>query len=231
MGFPLAAAGEGLSFLSSIAGIFSGNNAARQAQNAANQAIAQFTGAGNQAYSDALGGGTKNLYGLTGTLNDTLQQTGRGLGSALAGAGVYDSTAAAGALANQGAANAQTLGNYSSGLASQLATMRDQNNQEAAQMRLGLATGNLNYARQMQASGAAGIGSMLGNMGQMTQGNLANAGAPQVTGQVPNNSVLPPGAGTGSIVGPAGQNPYMAAILSNGAGGFGAGFGNAMPGY
>jgi hypothetical protein len=183
MAFPLAAIGTGMSLLGGLEGLFGGASAQRQAEQARQQAITDFQQAGEQQYSDALAGGQRNLYGLTGTLNDALLRTGRGLGAANAAAGVYNSSAVSGSLANQGAANAQQLAGFQGDLAAQLAAIKNQTNQQAAQMRLGLATGDVNYARQRLAGSEQGIGSALGTLGQLNFGGVG-AALPANTGQV-----------------------------------------------
>lgn len=192
--FPLAAVGTGLSLLSGLSGLFGGQSAERRARLAEDLAIRDFKSAGEQMYSDALGSGQRNLFGMTGTLNDSLASMGRGLGAATAGAGVYNSSATAGALANQQAANAQAIGQYGTNLADNLAEIRNRNNQQAASMQFGLAQNDLNFARQQTAGSRQGLASLLGNLGQIS---FANSGAapynPNRTGNATNgntNSVL-----------------------------------------
>jgi len=185
--FPLAAISTGLSLLGGLQGLIGGNAARKRAEEAEQLAIRDLQASGEQEYSDALGSGQRGLYGLRGLLGDMLNKGGRNLGAAEAAAGVTNSSAVSGALANQESANAGTLGRYTSGLADLLAHIRNQTSQQVAQMKYGMASNQLNYARQQQAGGAAGIASFLGNLGQL---NLTGQGGKAYQ---PNNtgSVLP----------------------------------------
>jgi hypothetical protein len=161
--------------------------------------------AGNEEYSTALGSGQAGLYGLTGTLNDALKGMGSNLGAADAAAGVYNSSAVAGSLANQQAANAQTVGRYTSGLADTLARIRSNNQANVAQMRYGLATNDLNYARQQTAGSAEGLAAGLGALGQYNFGNQAGTAPGGGRGLLPQGTEIPATGTWGSTMFSPGQ--------------------------
>ena len=192
--------GSGLSLFGGIESLISGANAEHTAEVAAQQAITNFDAASNSQYYALLSGGTATLNELSGGLNNALVSGGKSLGAAMAGAGVYNSTATAGAIANQGAANAGAEAQYSQNLATTLATQKNQSAEQAAQMQYGLATNNLNYARQQYGGAVSGLGNFFGQLGQMNFGNLfgntggaTNNTAPgaQVTTPPTNGLVVP----------------------------------------
>lgn len=185
MAFPLMAISTGLSLLGGLKGLILGASEMRRQQEAEAAAINELKQSGQQEFSDALGSGQRGLFGLRGTLNDQLLSGGRNLGAAMAGAGITNSSATAGALANQESANAGTLGRYTSGLAELLARIRNSTNQGVANMKYGMASNNLNFARQQMAGGAGGISSFLGQLGQLNMGGQGvNAFKPNNTGSV-----------------------------------------------
>lgn len=192
--------GSGLSLFGGIESLISGANAEHTAEVAAQQAITNFDAASNSQYYALLSGGTATLNELSGGLNNALVSGGKSLGAAMAGAGVYNSTATAGAIANQAAADAGAEANYSQNLATTLATQKNQSAEQAAQMQYGLATNNLNYARQQYGGAVSGLGSFFGQLGQMNFGNMfgntggaTNNAAPgaQVTTPPTNGLVVP----------------------------------------
>lgn len=213
MGFPvIGMLSTGLSLFGGISGLLSSADAEHQAEVAAQNAIRDYKASASQEQLNLLGGGTAGLENLSGGLNNALVANGRSLGAALAGTGVSNSTAAAGAIANQAGQDASVEGKYSSGLAAELLEQQNQTNSEAAQMSFGLATNNLNYARQQSAGATSGLGQLFGNLGQMNFGNLfghtggaANTAAPQTS------SVLP---ATNGMVIPA-QNQFQGGGLGN----------------
>ena len=227
MAFPLGAIGMGLNLVGGITGLFGANDAIRRQQEAEAAAIRDLEASGEADYSATRGSGERGLYGLTGTLSDALARGGRGLGAAMAGAGVYNSSATAGARANQDAANAGALGQYTSGLADTLARIRSQTNQQVAQMRYGMAANELNFARQQQAGAVSGVGSFLGQLGQFGQaatGTRAQSPRQQQSGPGNQGSVLDiPSLGyqTPPIMGYQPYSPPPGGMLSRG--GFGLG--------
>lgn len=201
----LGMVGTGLSLIGGIEGLLGGDAAKHNAEVAAQNAIRDYRGSASQEYQNLLAGGTAGLETLSGGLNNALVSTGRNLGSALAGAGVYNSTGAAGALANQAGHNAGVEGQYSQNLANTLLGYKNQTDEHAAQMQYGLATNDLNYARESSAGSVAGLSQLFGNLGQMNFGNVFghNGGMTNTTAPT-TGSVLPP---TNGIVQPV-QNQY-----------------------
>jgi hypothetical protein len=193
--FPLSAISTGLGLIGGIEGLLGGDRKQKEAEEAEQQALVAMQAAGNQEYSDALAGGQRNLYGLTGVLGDALRRTGSNLGAANAAGGVYNSSATAGDLAQQGTANAATIGSYATGLADTLAQIRNSNAQKVAGLQYGLAQNNLNYARQLTAGSAAGLGSAFSQLGQLTMGSaipgrntgVATTGGNNAAVTMPNN--------------------------------------------
>jgi hypothetical protein len=208
--------GTGLSLIGGIEGLISGDAAKHRAEVAAQNAIRDYRGSASAEFQNLLAGGTAGLETLSGGLNHALTNTGRSLGASLAGAGVYNSTGAAGALANQAAANAGVEGQYSTNLANTLLGYKNQTDEHAAQMQYGLATNDLNYAREQQGGSVAGLSQLFGNLGQMNFGNVfGHNGGMTNTDPRATGSVLPP---TNGIVQPI-QNQW---------GGGGLGGGGAM---
>lgn len=172
--FPLAAVTTGVSALGAIQGLLGGNAAAARARQAQEQAIRDMEAENAQYESNAFGSGRRGLYDLTGTLRDSLEQSGRGLGSAMAGGGVYNSSATAGALANEATSNNQTLGAYSTNLSDMLANLHSKTSNQINGLKFGLASDQLGQAQQQQAGSAGGFASLLGSLGQF---NLGQKGA------------------------------------------------------
>lgn len=200
----LGALGSVSSLVGGISGLFGAGDAERAAEQAAQQAITQFQQSAANQQSQALAGGQTGLYGLTGTLRDALQRMGGGLGSSLARAGVWNSSAAAGALSNAEGQNAQQVSSYATDLANRISQMKYQSDQQAAQMQLGLANSNLNYARQQSAASEKGIESGLGALGQL---GLKMTGQPNANSLYPGStdSVLPDIPGQYWEMGSSGQ--------------------------
>lgn len=172
--FPLAAVTTGVSALGAIQGLLGGNAAAARARKAQEQAIRDMEAENAQYESNQFGAGRRGLYDLTGTLRDNLEQGGRGLGSSLAAAGVYNSSATAGALANEATSNNQTLGAYSTNLSDMLSNLHSRNSNQINSLKFGLASDQLGQAQQQQAGSAGGFASLLGSLGQF---NLGQEGA------------------------------------------------------
>src|ERR1700733_14234285 len=201
MGGILGMIGSGVSLFGGIESLISGANAEHQAEIAAQNAITSFESSSSQQYYNLLAGGTATLNELSGGLNNALVSGGKSLGAAMAGAGVYNSTATAGAIANQAAANAGVEGQYSQNLATTLATQKNQSAEQAAQMQYGLATNNLNYARQQYGGAVSGLGNFFGQLGQMNFGalggntggatNATAPGAAQAPSPFTNGIVVP----------------------------------------
>ena len=196
MPFPLAAVGLGLNVLSSLSGLIGGNRAAKAAQEAEQMAIRGMEQSGEDEFGGAYAAGQRNLYGLTGQLNEALGRSGRGLGAAMAGAGVGNSSATAGALVNLEASNAANIRGYSENLADTLSRIRSGVHERIANMRYGIASSNLNSARQQQAGSIGGIASLLGKLGQFDQAQQGVVGANKtgMAGQgMSNASLIMPG--------------------------------------
>lgn len=135
----------------------------RQAQEAAANAYQQ---AGQQQYQGILQGNARSLYSAGGAGSDLLQGLGPELGSSLAGAGVYNSSAVGGALSG-----AQR--NIGSGIAGLSQNLYDTSqgylnnvNQNAANMRLGIAGQGLQNARADLGEARSGAASAIGSLGQ-----------------------------------------------------------------
>jgi len=188
--------GTGLSLFGGISGLLSSADAEHKAQVAAENAIRDFKASSNAEYLNLLSSGTAGLETLSGGLGNALASGGRNLGSALAGAGVWNSTGAAGALSNQAAANAGAEARYSSGLASELLSQKNQAGEQAAQMGYGLATNELNFARSQQAGAVSGLNQLFGNLGQVNFGSVfGHHGGKSNSTPDQTSSVLPPGNG------------------------------------
>ena len=194
----------GLGFLSGIDGLITGNAAEKNAENAEEAAIRSLTTAQDQQYLSTQGAGIEELEGLTGRLNASLRTGARALGSAEAGAGVYNSSAVAGAVANEAAADAGAESAYSTNLATTLANLKARNDAQAAQMQAGFAANNLNYARQLSAGGVNGMSSALSSIGQMNFGRTA--ANPNVPG---NGNMNQGGFPTPPVIDPTGQAPNV----------------------
>lgn len=192
MGIPLATISTGLSILGGIQGLLGGNSAAARAREAQRLAIRDMESSDLMDESNTLSSGLRGMYALRGALSDNLRSGGRALGSAMAGAGVYNSSAVAGALANQESANAGALAQYGTGLADTLGRMRSQSRRNIGSMKMGIAENDLNYARSQQAGTVNGLASLLGNLSQLNLGNTgANAYKPNNRGSVLDMTKIP----------------------------------------
>src|SRR5882757_5540890 len=107
----------GFGFLDAIplvAGVIGQFDAQRRYNNAlkAQQGyINDYAGQADTDYRNLLGQNAAGQYTAAGQGNDAIQSLGRGLGSSLAGAGVYNSSATAGALANAATGQQSALAN------------------------------------------------------------------------------------------------------------------------
>lgn len=209
--------GTGLSLFGGIEGLLGASAAEHQAMVAQENAIRDFKASGDERRLNILNNGTAGLNTLSGGLGNALTNTGRSLGASLAGAGIFNSTAAAGALANQGAANAAVEGRYSQSLANTLAGEQSDTDSQVAQMRYGLATNNVNFARQQGAGSANGLASFFGNLGQQNFGSLFGSnqgGGTPGTGAPTTGSVLAP---TNGLVVPSNYNLWSGSPQQPGA--------------
>ena len=194
MAFPLAAVGTGLSIIGGIQGLLSGSSAERRARAAAEMALRDLEAAGEEEYAAVSSAGRRGLYDLVGTLRDALESGGRGMGAALAGAGVYNPSSVAGALTLQQRENTRETGRFATGLSETLARLKAGSKRQVAGMRLGLAQNRENYARETMAGSAGGLASILGSLGQM---NLDRTGADNYNA---NKTVAGVRGATGSVL-------------------------------
>jgi hypothetical protein len=148
--------------VSSVVGLIQDSAARQQALEAQQQALQAYGQAADQQYQNILGNNSRTLYGLAGQGATAISNLGANMGSALAGAGVYNSSATAGALAQAQANENTSIANLAAQNTYNANSFYNQAQQNLAQMRLGQA--NLNYGNanaDLQGS-RQGLGSFLG---------------------------------------------------------------------
>lgn len=190
--------------VSSVVGLIQDSAARQQAQQQAQQALQQYGSAADQQYQNMLGNNTRTLMGAAGTGGTALTNLGANMGSALAGAGVYNSSATAGALTqaqaneNTGIANLAAQDTYNAN------SFLNQAHQNIAQMQLGQANTNYGYANNDLNASRQGLGNFLGALGSsnLLGGGQQGAAAPYdssyenaQTAAVPNSDIFSPTLG------------------------------------
>jgi hypothetical protein len=202
--------------VSSVVGLIQDSQARQRAQQQQQQALQAYGQAADQQYQNILGNNSRTLYGLAGQGATAISNLGANLGSALAGAGVYNSSATAGALDQAQRDEGANIANLAAQNSYNANSFYHQAQQNLAQMRLGQA--NTNYANanaDLQGS-RQGLGSFLG---ALATSDLLGRGASEAA-PAPNpdyNQLLKQGGiteadltGGGSGAGvPMGVNPMQ----------------------
>lgn len=151
----------GLNLVSGIFGAFGSNRARKRALEARQRAFTDYARWLSEQEAALQRNNAMALSGYAGGLNDSLEETGRSLGSAMAQAGVYNSSATAGALSNMGTGIAAAKAGYARDLGSRLADLQYSNRANLAQMQYGAAQDDVGYARDNFGGMVSGIASAL----------------------------------------------------------------------
>jgi hypothetical protein len=158
----------------SLYGALTAENERRQAQAAQQAALANYGRASDTAYQQALSSGGQGLMAASGQGADALRALGSSMGANLAAGGVYNPSAVGGALA----LGQREIGSNLTDLASRnyqaAAQMHAQQQQNLANMQLGVAGQNVGQSYNDISTATGGLQSFLG---ALSQANLARSGA------------------------------------------------------
>ncbi|MCW3101086.1 MAG: hypothetical protein JWL77_6704 [Chthonomonadaceae bacterium] len=148
--------------VSSVVGLIQDGQARQRALEQQQQALQAYGQAADQQYQNMLGNNSRTLYGLAGQGATAISNLGANLGSALAGAGVYNSSATAGALAQAQRDADANIGNLAAQNSFNANSFYHQAQQNLAQMRLGQANIDYGNANADLQGSRQGLGSFLG---------------------------------------------------------------------
>ena len=169
--------------VSSVVGLIQDSQARQRAQEQQQQALQAYGQAADRQYQDMLGNNSRTLYGLAGQGATAISNLGANLGSALAGAGVYNASTTAGTLeqaqrdADANIANLAAQNRYSAN------SFYHQAQQNLAQMRLGQANIDYGNANADLQGSRQGLGSFLGALS--TSDLLGRGAAPEANPDYP----------------------------------------------
>lgn len=166
--------------VSSVVGLIQDSQARQRAQERQQQALQAYGQAADQQYQNMLGNNSRTLYGLAGQGATAISNLGANMGSALAGAGVYNSSATAGALAQAQRDEGANIANLAAQNSYNANSFYDQAQQHLAQMRLGQANidyGNANTELQGSRQGLSGFLGALSTSDLLGQGSGASPAA------------------------------------------------------
>lgn len=169
--------------VSSVVGLIQDSQARQRAQEQQQQALQAYGQAADQQYQNMLGNNSRTLYGLAGQGATAISNLGANLGSALAGAGVYNTSATAGTLeqaqrdADANIANLAAQNRYNAN------SFYHQAQQNLAQMRLGQANIDYGNANADLQGSRQGMGSFLGALS--TSDLLGRGAAPEANPDYP----------------------------------------------
>ncbi len=214
--------------VSSVVGLIQDSQARQRAQEEQQQALQAYGQAADRQYQNLLGNNSRTLYGLAGQGATAISNLGANMGSALAGAGIYNSSATAGALDQAQRDAGGNIANLAAQNSYNANSFYDQAQQHLAQMRLGQANIGYGNANADLQGSRQGLSSFLGALStsDLLAGGGSGGGGQQgqgVSGANPDYSQL------------LRQGGITEADLSGGGGGGvsqGAGMGaNPMQGY
>lgn len=182
-----------------LIGLFGAADDAERARRQREQALSDYSGWLDNQNNVALMNNLRGLYAGQGVANDNALQFARGLGDAMAQAGVWNSTGTSSATSqalNQGMA--QAMGNYTNADVARQ-QMQNQGKMNLSQMRYGMANQDYQNAMGQQNNVMSGLASWLGTMAQnhlaQSGANVNRAAIPQVNGTVNQAQGLPGVAG------------------------------------
>jgi len=179
--------------LAGLFGALGSRSAMRRAMLAREMALADIQRELDAEYSALRERNMRSLYAAAGQSADAIGALGRRLGSALAGAGVYNSSSVAGALANaQDSAGAQ-LASMAAENAYNERSLLGANRRYLAGLRHSTMSGDYENARSDYQSSLGGLASFLGQLAQynLARRNVPNAREQGVAVSGMQNSVLP----------------------------------------
>ena len=189
--------------VSSVAGLIQDSQARQRAQEQQQQALQAYGQAADQQYQNMLGNNSRTLYGLAGDGATAISNLGANLGSALAGAGVYNASTTAGTLeqaqrdADGNIANLAAQNRYNAN------SFYHQAQQNLAQMRLGQANIDYGTANADLQGSRQGLGSFLGALS--TSDLLGQSASPERSPDYPQ--LLRQGGITSQDLGYSSQAP------------------------
>lgn len=157
-----------LGALPSVLGGLNAASARRRAEAAQQAALNEYQSSFDTQYNNLLTQGSRDLNRAAGVGGDAVASFGRGLGDRLASAGVYNSSATAGAIQNASASTQANLADLAQHNLDNASSVRAQGMGNLAQMKLGIAGGNVANARGDEAASRGGLVDYLGSLAQAT---------------------------------------------------------------
>jgi hypothetical protein len=167
---PLTGIALGVGALSSLSSMLGGARAQSRARAARAAAIGDYVRQSSALMGLGGASGDAELSRVAGRLGDVLGVSGRALGSALAGAGVWNASSVAGTLSRQAEANASVLGELSRVLGEARLASRGRVLDRVTDMRLGGADADWSAGVAQRAEGLSGLGALAQVLGQMEVG-------------------------------------------------------------
>lgn len=164
---PLTGIAVGLGALNSLSSLLGGARAAKRAARARELAIRDYMRQSGLMLGEGGEYGRMAVQRLAGELSDALGVTGRALGSALAGAGVWNSSSVAGALTEQSERGAAALKSLMSEVARDQLSARRSVLSEVAGMQVRGASEDYANAMAQRAEGLHGLGALAQMLGQL----------------------------------------------------------------
>lgn len=169
--------------LESVIGLIGDSAARQEALRRQQEAMQAYGQAADAQYQNLLANGQRSLMAAAGQGGTALNNLGANMGSALAGAGVYNSSAVGGALAQAQANTNQAIADLADRNSYNANTFYDRMKQNLAQMQLGQANTDYGYANQDYHNSQAGFGQFLN---ALASSNLWNQGSNQAAAKNPD---------------------------------------------
>jgi hypothetical protein len=168
---------QALGALGSLGGLFGAGAARKRAIAARDAALRDISLAWDEELATTRANNARSLMSFAGEGASALEAQGRSLGSALAGAGVYNSSAAAGALTQAARDRNAALLELAARNRATEAGIASRGRQELGRLRLGFAGEDIARADARQAAGFSGLQSFLGALNQYNQARMGTPNA------------------------------------------------------
>lgn len=176
---PLTGVAVGLGALNSLSGLLGGARAAKRAVRAREAAIRDYMRQSSLMLGEQGDLGRLSVQRFAGELSDALGVTGRSLGSALAGAGIWNASSVAGALSEQASRGSSLLKELMRDVVRDQLSARRSALSEVAGMQLRGASEDYANAMSRRAEGMQGLGALAQMLGQLE----VTKGKPRTGGQ------------------------------------------------
>lgn len=163
---PLTGIALGVGALSSLSSMLGGARAMARARASRESAIRDYMRQSSLLLGEGEELGRAEVHRVAGQLSDALGISGRSLGSALAGAGVWNASSVAGALGLQSERNASVLGGLVRDLARDQVAQRRSALQTITGMRVDGASSDWSSGMSQRSEGLSGLGALAQVLGQ-----------------------------------------------------------------